>query len=251
MQNKFWHDSAQKLTSLALSSNTWHKYFAAYNKLNCYLKDTNQTLTWPLEQRVINGFILWCKERDSLRPQSVKAYIFGLSKIQKFLGFSKIQFSKTYTEDLLKGWEHEFLRKTNKKGRMTFQKLKEIRKHAKKQMPRSEFLTVWAACSLAFFTSCRMGELISSLKTEIGPLTWGDIKLKKNKAKLKIKWSKTSNAPEYMYIFRTGNKKICPVSALQQLKFFQIKHNTFNDNESVFKLNNSTYLTKSYLNKWF
>jgi hypothetical protein len=103
MQNKFWQNSAQKLTSLALSSNTWHKYFAAYKKLNNYLDDTKQTLRWPLEQRVINGFILWCKERDSIKPQSVKAYIFGLSKIQKFLGFSKIQFSKTYTEDLLTG----------------------------------------------------------------------------------------------------------------------------------------------------
>jgi hypothetical protein len=108
MQNSFWQNSAQKLMLLALSANTWHKYSAAYNKFNHYLNDTNQTLKWPLDQKVVNGFILWCKERGSLRLQSVKAYIFGLSKIQKFLGFSKIQFSKTYTEDLLKGWEHEF-----------------------------------------------------------------------------------------------------------------------------------------------
>jgi hypothetical protein len=77
MQKKFWRNSAQKLTSLALSSNTWHKYSAAYKKLNDYLDDTKQILKWPLEQRVINGFILWCKERGSIKPQSAKAYIFG------------------------------------------------------------------------------------------------------------------------------------------------------------------------------
>jgi hypothetical protein len=56
---------------------------------------------------------------------------------------------------------------------MTFKKLKEIRKLAKKHMSKLEFLTIWAACSLAFFTSCRMGELISSFQNEVGPLTWG------------------------------------------------------------------------------
>jgi hypothetical protein len=223
MQNSFWQNSAKKLTSLALSSNTWHKYCAAFNKLNQYLKETNQTQKWPLEQKVVNGFILWCKEKGSLRPQSVKAYIFGLSKIQKFLGFSNIQLSKTYTEDLLKGWEHEILKGKSKKGIMTCKKLKEIWKLAKKQMSKREFLTIWAVCCLAFFTSCRMGELVSSFQNEIGPLTWGDIQLRKNKAKLKIKFSKTSNAPEYIYIFRTGNKKICPVSALHKLKNFQTK----------------------------
>jgi hypothetical protein len=157
MQNSFWQNSAKKLTSLALSANTWHKYYAAYNKFNQYLNDTNQTHKWPLEQKVVNGFILWCKERGSLRPQSVKAYIFGLSKIQKFLGFSKIQFSKTYTEDLLKGREHKILKGKSKKGKMTFKKLKEIRKLAKKQMSKLEFLTIWAVCSLAFFTSCPWG----------------------------------------------------------------------------------------------
>jgi hypothetical protein len=118
-------------------------------------------------------------------------------------------------------------------------------------MPELEFLTIWAACTLAFFTSCRMGELVSNLMGDVGPLTWGDIKLKKNKAKLKIKFSKTSNAPEYIYIFRSGNNKICPISALLDLKTFQIQNNLFDKNESIFKLSKTCNLTKSFLNKWF
>jgi hypothetical protein len=182
MQNVAWEKSVKQLTSLALSTNTWHKYSAAFQKFQMYLSDTEQSLSWPLQLAVLNGFVVWCKERDNLSPQSVKSYIFGLSKIQKFLGYKGIELAKSTTDDLLKGWSHGIKNVIHKKGKMNLNILKKIRKLAKNQFDKKTFLTIWAACSLAFFTSCRMGEILANLSSDNddrGPLTWGGCQIEK------------------------------------------------------------------------
>jgi hypothetical protein len=140
----------------------------------------------------------------------------------------------------------------DKKGKMNLNILKKIRKLAKNQFDKKTFLTIWAACSLAFFTSGRMGEILANLSSDNdgkGPLTWRDIKLKKSRVKLQIKLSKTSNVPEYLYVFCLDNKKSCPVAALQALKKAQLKCNLFDKNKQIFRFENGKNLTKSFLNK--
>jgi hypothetical protein len=242
------------LSIQALSSNTWHKYFAALTKFQIYLKDTKQTLKWPIKTNVINGFILWCEKRKNIQPQSVKAYIFGLSKIQQFLGFEKINFCRSIGESLLKGGEHKTISKKIRKGKMNLKILGKIRKLAKQQFNKFDFKTIWAACCLAFFTSCRMGELLADKKTLFGldsTLLWSDVKLKKSKLKITLKTSKTSNQPENLYLFPIPTKKFRPVKALMDLKALQLRSNIFNNSLPVFRLDNNINLTKSFLNKWF
>jgi hypothetical protein len=254
MQSPDWNSSLKTLSVQALSSNTWHKYFASLTKFQTYLLDTKQTLSWPIKESVINGFILWCEKRKNIQPQSVKAYIFGLSKIQQFLGFGKIKFCHSISEDLLKGWEHKSKTKSVRKGKMNLKILKEIRKLAKQQFNDYNFRTIWAACCLAFFTSCRMGELLAEKKTLFGldsTLLWSDVVLKNSKLKITLKTSKTSNQPEKLYLFSIPNKKFCPVKALNDLKFLQLKNNMFADSIPVFRLDDNLNLTKSFLNKWF
>jgi hypothetical protein len=254
MQLPNWNDSLNKLSIQALSSNTWHKYFAALTKFQTYLVDTNQTLKWPIQTNVVNGFILWCEKRKNIQPQSVKAYIFGLSKIQQFLGFEKINFSRSIGENLLKGWEHNTKSKSVRKGKMNLKILKKIRKLAKKQFNDYNFRTIWAACCLAFFTSCRMGELLADKKTLFdldSTLLWSDIELKGTKLKITLKTSKASNQPEKLYLFSIQNKKFCLVKALNDLKSVQLNSNTFNVSVPVFRLDNNLNLTKSFRNKWF
>jgi hypothetical protein len=254
MQSPNWNHSLNKLSVQALSSNTWHKYFAALTKFQTYLADTNQILKWPIQTNVVNGFVLWCEKRKNIQPQSVKSYIFGLSKIQQFLGFEKINFCRSIGENLLKGWEHNAKSKSVRKGKMSLKVLKKIRKLAKQQFNNYNFRTIWAACCLAFFTSCRMGELLADKKTLFGldsTLLWSDIELKKTKLKITLKTSKTSNQPEKLYLFSITNKKFCPVKALNDLQLVQLNNNTFNTSFPVFRLDDNLNLTKSFLNKWF
>jgi hypothetical protein len=254
MQSPDWNDSLNKLSVQALSSNTWHKCFAALTKFQTYLADTNQTLKWPIQTNVVNGFVLWCEKRKNIQPQSVKTYIFGLSKIQQFLGFEKINFCRSIGENLLKVWEHNAKSKSVRKGKMSLKVLKKIRKLAKLQFNNYNFRTIWAACCLAFFTSCRMGELLADKKTLFGldsTLLCSDIELKKTELKITLKTSKTSNQPEKLYLFSIPNEKFCPVKALNDLQLVQLNNNTFNVSVPVFRLDDNLNLTKSFLNKWF
>jgi hypothetical protein len=170
------------------------------------------------------------------------------------LGFEKINFCRSFGENLLKGWEHKARSKSVRKGKMSLKILKKIRKLAKQQFNNYNFKTIWAACCLAFFTSCRMGELLADKKTLFGldsTLLWSDVELKRTKLKITLKTSKTSNQPEKLYLFSIPNKKFCPVKALNDLKLVQLNNNTFNVSVPVFKLDDNLNLTKSFLNKWF
>jgi integrase len=254
MQNSDWTSKAKNLSSLALASNTWHKYFAAFTKFQTYLNSTNQSLSWPIKSQVLNGFVIWCLNRKNIQPQSVKAYIFGISKIQQFLGYEKIPFAKTITETLLNGWKNAYVpSKPHRKGKMTIKILKKILHLAKKTFNNFDFQTIWTACCLAFFTSCRMGEILAPKTNsfdENSTLLWRDITFKKSKLKIKIKMSKASNEPEYIYLFRIPHKKLCPVRALGKLKKLQILENIFDYDQPIFRFSTGQNLTKSFLNKW-
>jgi hypothetical protein len=149
---------------------------------------------------------------------------------------------------------HKSKAKSVRKGKMNLKILKEIRKLAKQQFNDYNFRSIWAACCLAFFTSCRMGELLAEKKTLFGldsTLLWSDVVLKNSKLKITLKTSKTSNQPEKLYLFSIPNKKFCPVKALNDLKLSQLKNNMFSDSIPVFRLDDNLNLTKSFLNKWF
>jgi hypothetical protein len=51
MQSPNWNNSLKTLSVQALSSNTWHKYFASLTKFQTYLADTKQTLNWPVKAK--------------------------------------------------------------------------------------------------------------------------------------------------------------------------------------------------------
>jgi hypothetical protein len=253
MKNSNWLNSAKKLTSASLSSNTWHKYHAAFNKFSSYLSDTNQSFNWPVNDKTLNGFVLWCKSKRNISPQSVQAYIFGLSKIQQFFGFDKIPFKKSIAENLINGWCHSQTETKKSKGKMTVKILSKIKKILKRSFSKLNYHTIWAACCLAFFSSCRMGEILSNSKTTFdntSTLLWEDLQIHHNKLKFKIKNSKTSFDPESIYLFSVPNKKLCPILAIKKLKFWQVQSNIYQKNLPVFRLQDGSNLTKSFLNKW-
>jgi hypothetical protein len=254
MLSNEWINTAKNLTSASLASNTWHKYHAAFNKLSSYLFETNQSLNWPLSNKTINGFVLWCKSRQNISPNSVQAYIFGLSKIQQFLGFSKISFKHSIAENLLKGWSHSLTKNKKSKGKMTVNTLSKIKKLAKKSFSNFDYHTIWAACCIAFFASCRMGEIVSNVKASFdstSTLLWDDLQVHKNKLKIRLKNSKTSSEPDFIYLFSLPHKKFCPVSAAKKLKSLHCQKDFYHKTLPVFRLHDGTNLTKSFLNKWF
>ena len=104
----------------------------------------------------------------------------------------------------------------------------------------------WTAACLAFFGSCRMGELLADeLKYDpFNTLLWKDVKLKNQAWLLHIKAPKSGNlGGEYADIFPFKNHGCCPVKALIKLK--ALSKNQCND-MPVFTLENGKPLTVSH-----
>jgi hypothetical protein len=253
MQSPCWISKAQKFCSASLANQTWHKYNAAFQKFSLYIQKTNQKIVWPLPESVLNGFVLWCYSAHNISPSSVQAYIYGLSKLQQFLGFPPIHFSKTYVSTLIKGWSNATGQTKISKQKMTLATLKQIRKIAKKSFSQFDFVSIWAACCVAFFSSCRMGELLAPSKfsfDKFSTLLWSDIHFSKSKVKITLK-SPKNTSPEKIYLFPVREKKFCPILALKTLKAAQMQMDMFEDNLPVFRLSSGHNLTKSFLNKFF
>jgi hypothetical protein len=253
MQNSFWTSKAQKFCSNSLANQTWHKYNAAFQKFTQYLEKTDQKISWPLPESVLNGFVLWCYSEHNISANSVKSYIYGLSKLQQFLGFQPIHVSKSYIATLIKGWTNASNTKKHSKRKMTINLLEKIRRKSKKHLSYFDFTAVWAACCVAFFSSCRMGELLAPSKfnfDKFSTLLWRDIQLSNSKTKIHIK-SPKNGCPEKIYLFPVKVKKFCPVLALKELKDTQISYGMFHDDLPVFRLESGHNLTKSFLNKFF
>jgi len=124
MQNKKWIKEFSNLNSSAVATQTWKKYNAAYAKFQNFTQDTNTKYTWPLSNAVVNGFVTWCGTTQNLSHNTVKAYIFALSKIQKMKSFGPITFAKSLAENLNKGLQNLSTKKPQKFNTVSFNNLK-------------------------------------------------------------------------------------------------------------------------------
>ena len=254
MQTDIWKNNFIKLIAKSVSSSSWHKYRSALNKLKSFSSNTKSSISWPLTEKVINGFTLWCLVSERLKPSTVKAYILAFSKLQKLKKMNPIQFSKSIADYLSMGADHSHIPNISHshKQPVTFKILKSLKSKSK---VLEDGVSFWAICSCAFFGSFRMGELVSSSKFEfdsLSTLLWEDIKFKKSYCKIHIKSPKSNNpSGDTIYLFPFPNKKLCPVKALCKLKRVQKFCNNWNKKWPVFIKQNGEFWTKKVLNRQF
>ena len=116
MNNPAWKNTFTKLTSLAVSSSSWKCRLASYHKLENFAKETNTEITWPLNENIINGFIIWAFKNKEISSKTTKTYLCHLNSIQKLLGFKKFNIKKHNFNTLLTGFKNgEKLNKNQKK----------------------------------------------------------------------------------------------------------------------------------------
>ena len=254
MQNKKWIKEFSNLNSSAVATQTWKKYNAAHAKFLNFTQDTNTKYTWPLSNAVVNGFVTWCGTTQQLSHNTVKAYIFALSKIQKMKSFGPITFAKSLAENLNKGLRNLSTKKPQKFNTVSFNNLKLLKTKI--------FLTdhndlnkicLWAVCSTAFFGSFRLGELLAKGKKSFdknSDLTWKDIEKRHKHWNFNLKNPKVYNPKgEKVTLFPFELKKLCPITAMKNLKISQKKEGIWGVNLPVFRLFNGSNLTKNNLNK--
>jgi len=257
MHTKYWLKTLKKVDATAITKKSWAKYESAYNNLLKFSKDTETKIHWPLKKKVINGFSLWCVAKQNLAASTIKSYIYALSHIQKAKNFKGIHFAKSTAKKIVLGGKNAEMtsdhKKTHQKGAVTFKKLKKLRKHLRNKGKKWEnnFTELWACCTLAFFGSFRLGELVaekSEYFDKTTTLLWGDISKTKECWKIHIKKPKSNLKFETVYLFPFPVKELCPIRYLKKLKKKQKKEKTWAWDKPVFRLSSGKNITKTFLN---
>ena len=258
MDNPFWKNKYDQLTSLAVSSSTWKCRLASFHKLKKFSSNTKTDIIWPLNQSTINGFIIWCFNDNQISANTTKTYLCHINSIQKLLGFKKFNLKKFNIKTLIKGFKNgENLYGKSKLPRETinFETLKEIKgKIFNQSNSKIQKKCLWGACSTAFFGCFRMGELLPrfSNKTEKKfDLLWKDINLSKKHASIVLKTQKNRVLnKQTLHLFKFKDKYTCPINALRKLKKQAKKDGTFSKSKPVFAFNEQTNLTQRIVNKF-
>jgi hypothetical protein len=253
MKSKFWLKTSKNLIAKSVSKATWKTRNAALQKLLAFLKTQKLTLSWPLEDEKINGFILWCFA-NKMSPLTINSYVFSLSSLQKNLGFGAFKIKNSQAEILLKGAKNSRKLLARNRKPITLKILESIKEKLKIKI-KNKLLkkVIWSAFTMAFFGCLRMGEIVCENENTYhkdSAFCWEDIKIHESYLQLNLKNTKNNQKNVKIYIFKYAKKKLCPFRAfLSYKKTFQ---KIFNVSSSVpvFRMDRTTLLTKRFLNKF-
>jgi hypothetical protein len=247
-----------KLIKLSMASGTWAKYNSGWRSFKNYVECTNSTLSWPIPIHVIRSYVVWCISDQKISSATVKSYLSSIAMAHALKGLQYTSFMKDkVVELLLTGAEnYSNLQKPKQTIRraMSLSTLLIIgHKLAKSDWSVYNRQVIWAACTTAFFTSVRMGEILSDKVfsfDENATLLWKDVKeMSNNEILLFIPSTKTSKCKgEFLDIFPLNSKHLCPVSALKQLMKQALTKGCFDMNKPVFSFDNGKNLTTQKLN---
>ena len=114
---------------------------------------------------------------------------------------------------------------------------------------------LWTACTTSFFSSCRMGEILSPVEKSFDPKTallWENVNFLENKEiLLYIPYSKTTGFKgKFIDIYPIQKSKLCPASALIRFKKMAEKEGVWEEGKPVFTFKSRKFLTKVKLNFW-
>lgn len=244
----------QTLLQAAFSQSTWRKHEAALNCFKLYENTHPPSSSWPLNHTILCSFTVWACNERKLKSSSISSYLSSLKTIHSLQNLDCSAFDNFTLKSLIRGKENQEIYSTegNCSRRVMTLPLLKLLGHeiAISKWGENSKQTVWAALTIAFFGSFRMGEILSQEESKFSPkdtLLWGDIKfLDLNHILIHIKTPK-SRLPqgEFVDIFSFTGHGVCPVAALVALRDSQ---HSIDPNSPVFSFQNSINLTKRTVN---
>ena len=114
---------------------------------------------------------------------------------------------------------------------------------------------LWTACTTSFFSSCRMGEILSTSEKNFDPKTdllWENVAFSDNKEVLIfIPFSKTTGFKgKFVDIYPIHKSPLCPSSSQNKLRKMAVSEGIWDPKKPVFTFKSGKFLTKLKLNFW-
>jgi len=216
-------------------------------------------LKFPLSKDILRAFVTYCLTIRKLQPSSARAYLSAISALHRIKGFGNLEIKDDLISAALKGAGNIIASSpnppTNTRRAMTLQLLKHLgHKLSISGWSRCTTQTVWTACTVAFFTSARMGELLPEEEHNFDPsstLTWDCVKYREDKSfLLHLRQPKSCNKEgDFLDLFQFKGHNCCPVKALCKLMQIQKETGLWNPGAPVFTFQNGSFLTLKKLNK--
>jgi hypothetical protein len=258
MHNNHWYRIFLKLHSTTVSVGTWSKYNSAFQKFNKYCTLFQIPAKWPLEETWLHGFTMWALYQEKLNPDTVKAYIFALSRIQKMHGGVGISIAKSPTLSLLiTGARNHKIARHPQKGRetITFARMQILRRKIfSTHWSSFNKLAIWCVSLVCFFGSFRPGELLTKRTGKFDKTTnllgkYVRFDGTSNTWHFWIKSPKTGNPQgESVYLFPFSNPLFCPVYTLNKYMRSLQENHLFSPDLPFFRFESGRNITIKKLN---
>jgi hypothetical protein len=194
-----------------------------------------------------------------LQPSSTKTYLSAITHAHKLKGFTEFSIDDSMVASLLRGAERmqmvEPSGKPNNRRVMTIHLLRIIgHKLRRSGWSESSQQTVWAVCTVAFFTSARMGELLAPAEGHHDPtstLTWACVQSRADGSfLLHVRLPKSGQKEgEFLDVFPYSQHGCCPAAALRRHAELRQAAGGGGSHEPVFTFSSGKYLTMDGLNR--
>jgi hypothetical protein len=249
----------KNLISISLADSTWSKYCTGWRAWKDFISYAGMdNVDLPLKVEDFRAFATYCTAVRKVSVQTTKSYMYSMELAHALKGLDCVKYS---TDRLLKlilnGAENlKDIENPNVTCRrvMTLSTLLLIgHRLANTQWCEISKQTIWSVCTLAFFTSLRLGEILASNARNFdvaSTLLWKNVKfLKDNEILLFVPSTKTSKCKgEFVDVFPINPHPCCPVNALRRLMNLHLKANTFSLDNPVFMFQSKQNLTVRKLN---
>ena len=246
------------LISASLARSTWSKYGSGWAAFCAFEAHHDASFPWPLSQGVVRSFVVWCISHRNLQPSTARSYLSALRFVGLLKGFPPpVPNSDPILTLLLTGatrvpWSRPPRPSTRRV--VTLPLLITIgHSIASSSWDPISRQVVWTACTTAFFSSARLGELLASSQTSHDPtsdLLWRDVLFHSPSAiLLGLKSTKSSDPRgEFLDLFPFPGHNCCPVKSLQSLRRKQVAAGLTSLEAPVFRFLSGSNLTTSHLN---
>lgn len=221
------HSALHDLVRASVANSTWRKYESGWRCFCAFEDDHEFSAAWPVTAETARAFAVWCVYHRRLLPATVRAYLSALRFAHVVKGLSTDGLlSDSLLDVILAGARNIMLSSTpvaSTRRVVTFPLLLVLgHRIASTSWDSLSKQVVWAACTVAFFSSARLGELLPSHDWKHDPtstLLWSDVNFTDGSSILiHLKLPKSAvHQGEFLDVFPFLGYNCCPVLALRSL----------------------------------